>query len=196
MPINARVKVTCKECGKVFETPPSRIKSGRGKHCSRECYYTSLHAKHPLGVVDGFKVYKGNNGYARIALSRGRGNEKYLHVYIVEKYLGRFLEKGECVHHINGNPLDNRPENLEVLTAKQHTAKHLENKLILLGGLPGRDKFCGVCLKILPLDAFYPNRWLPSGLDYKCKECSKERARQNWKKKQARIKAAEEAVNA
>jgi len=31
---------------------------------------------------------------------------------VVEKYLGRFLEKSEVIHHINENKLDDRPENL------------------------------------------------------------------------------------
>lgn len=43
---------------------------------------------------------------------------------IVEQHLGRQLVKGEVVHHINGNHNDNRLENLQVLTAAEHTIVH------------------------------------------------------------------------
>lgn len=34
-----RVQCTCPRCGKAFETIPSRIRSGRGKYCSRQCQF-------------------------------------------------------------------------------------------------------------------------------------------------------------
>lgn len=36
------------------------------------------------------------------------------HRLIIEKQLKRYLRKGECVHHINKNPSDNRIKNLMV----------------------------------------------------------------------------------
>ena len=65
-------------------------------------------------------TYKDKNGYIRYADSN-----RLKHRAVMQKKLGRPLQKGEIVHHINGNILDNRPENLELLTAKEHYKKHV-----------------------------------------------------------------------
>ena len=44
--------------------------------------------------------------------------------WLMEQRLGRKLLPREQVHHINGNPLDNRIENLEVLDAATHMRRH------------------------------------------------------------------------
>ena len=54
-----------------------------------------------------------------------RNSGKRVHRWVMEKKLGRRLEKGEIVHHMDGNRRDNRPENLQVLTAKEHYKLHV-----------------------------------------------------------------------
>ena len=46
------------------------------------------------------------------------------HRYIMEQYLGRYLTKEELVHHINDNRLDNRLENLKLVSRGEHALLH------------------------------------------------------------------------
>lgn len=46
------------------------------------------------------------------------------HRWLVEQSLGRKLSPNEHVHHINGNGLDNRLENLAVLESRTHLSEH------------------------------------------------------------------------
>ena len=66
------------------------------------------------------KTYKDKKGYIRFTDSH-----LLVHRWVKGKELGRRLEKGEIVHHINGNIRDNSPENLELLTGKEHYKKHV-----------------------------------------------------------------------
>lgn len=50
------------------------------------------------------------------------------HRHMMEQYLGRELDRyNEVVHHKNGDRLDNRLENLEVLTRSEHMKVHRED---------------------------------------------------------------------
>ena len=53
---------------------------------------------------------------------RGCDSRGYIreHRYIMEAYLGRKLLKSEIVHHIDGDTLNNKKENLEVMPKKEH----------------------------------------------------------------------------
>lgn len=46
------------------------------------------------------------------------------HRLIMENAIGRYLRQEEVVHHRNGNRNDNRIENLELLTRREHSLRH------------------------------------------------------------------------
>lgn len=50
------------------------------------------------------------------------------HRLVMEQSLGRKLLPTEIVHHINHNPLDNRIENLQVVSRSEHNDLHGRSK--------------------------------------------------------------------
>lgn len=71
---------------------------------------------------------KTQNGYVYL-LNRehprsGRFGYVFQHIVVMEAHIGRFLVKGEVVHHKNGIRHDNRLENLALMTRKEHQSMH------------------------------------------------------------------------
>ena len=53
------------------------------------------------------------------------------HQYIMEIHLGRRLQKGEIVHHIDGNKQNNNLENLYLTSVAEHNKLHAESESII-----------------------------------------------------------------
>lgn len=105
--------IKCEYCNEIAPAVPYN----RGKYCKRECAYADRKlSKHP-NWVGGRSV--NDRGYVRVQLPDGRRLQE--HRYVMEQVLGRRLEDHEHVHHKNGNPSDNRPENLEIWEVKPKT---------------------------------------------------------------------------
>ena len=62
-----------------------------------------------------------NHGYRVFAL--GKRKRDYEHRIVWRQHYGE-IPSGMIVHHKNGNGLDNRIENLELVTRKQHQQHH------------------------------------------------------------------------
>jgi hypothetical protein len=78
----------------------------------------------PIKILEGLKA-----GYQQFRdpehpLSYSSDGSVYLHRHIASLKIGRWLKSNEHVHHIDGNKLNNDPDNLQVLTNKEHGLLH------------------------------------------------------------------------
>lgn len=118
----------CWVCGVSFHVPKSFVFRGEPqRYCSRKC----SSAARPMKIS--MKTWITEAGYVELRLPghpHARNGRVLEHVVVAEDKLGRALRPDEHVHHRNGNKRDNRPENLQVLTASEHSKLHIaERKL-------------------------------------------------------------------
>jgi hypothetical protein len=108
--------------------------SGMKHPCARPLFSTRLNKK-KNGMV-----------YREIKVNES-GKWQYEHRYIMEKFLNKKLNTKEHVHHINGNTLDNRTENLIVLSHSEHMHKtalnNMKNKTGIFSNKLHRCSICG-----------------------------------------------------
>lgn len=104
------------------------LNTGRQKvaYCSVSCYRQHRKTKYDGqnnpnwkgGIVE-------NRGYRYMRIKRHDVSPYFAeHQAVAEGKIGRPLRSDEVVHHVNGDKLDNRPENLAVMTRSEHMRLH------------------------------------------------------------------------
>ena len=87
--------------------------------------------------------YNGLNGYGHTKRHNGGYIQAYcpdhpnahkdgyvmLHVVMMERSIGRYLNSDETVHHINHNKADNRISNLRLMTKHEHLSMHMKERM-------------------------------------------------------------------
>ena len=80
--------------------------------------------------------------YKRIRLNRNQTRDE--HRIVMERHLGRILERDACVHHKDGNKRNNCLSNLEVIDRAEHMRLHIKSGEIRRGEFTKeeREKAC------------------------------------------------------
>jgi hypothetical protein len=128
-----RVARTCIWCGTDFMVPPRFVRDGADRFCQRACFVawrSSQPSRAMKTVVRLLKtgepipaskprVYSDRDGYIRLRWKLGPRDyvETRLHRLIVGL-------DAPVVHHINGDPNDNSPDNLMRTDRSEHAAIH------------------------------------------------------------------------
>jgi hypothetical protein len=117
------VTYTCEWCGATGTARPNKKPSPR--FCNRSCAAKAKMAQRDhtpnrnATTTRGYRYlyqpdHPGANTYGYVAEHR----------LVAEGMLGRPLRSDEIVHHRNEQPGDNRPENLQVMTRREHAQHH------------------------------------------------------------------------
>lgn len=145
----------CKECGKTLsENRPIYCRSC-AKKGKRNPMFGKISSRNKGGHINK------KLGYRTICVGK---KNVYEHRLIMEKHLGRKLKRNEIIHHKNGNKLDNRIENLKLMTGRKHQKLHHKGKI---GKRKGKIIKCIVCEK----EFYIRPSWIKKGTRFCSNKC-------------------------
>lgn len=121
----SRIPVRCDSCGLVVMRQPCEVRRNKDRgtrfsFCSNVCKQTHTGFNAFAAARNG-DVQRGK-GEGRTYRKRGGRHE---HRAVAEQKLGRSLRKNEIVHHVDGDYLNNSPDNLQIITQSEHIRLHL-----------------------------------------------------------------------
>jgi len=129
-PLGPRTRGTCDVTG------CDRPHQARGycvAHYRRLLVYGTVRAAEPIREVAGDGYIQHGYRYVPIPLEDRHltdGRTPWLeHRWVMARHLGRPLREGEVVHHLSGDKLDNRIENLELWNTTQPKGQRIKDKV-------------------------------------------------------------------
>jgi hypothetical protein len=124
-PYNIQSKSYCKTC--ISKIGLAKLAGSAGYQSKIKNTFTNR-----IGTV-----VSGTDGYPEVYIGKDYpyrpGGYKTIreHVFIMETHLQRRIEKGEVVHHIDGDKRNNKLENLFLTTIAEHNKLHAESESII-----------------------------------------------------------------
>ena len=107
-------RTNCGYCGAELYRHPHYLKKYATTFCNATCY--ASHRRTGATDAKGYRVTSIN------------GRLQKVHRIIMAEHLCRPLLRSEVVHHINGDKANNRLENLQIVTHRDHSVRHNERK--------------------------------------------------------------------